>query len=117
MVQRLVEAGAQINMEGWTPLIYAAFNGHLPVVQFLMSKGADINAVSENGMTAAMAAARGGFMDILALLVQAGADLNKQTASGESALDWAIKTRNTDAADYLKAHGALPGKAVKIQIQ
>ena len=29
---------------GTTPLIYAAYNGHLPVVEYLVEKGADLEA-------------------------------------------------------------------------
>ncbi|MDA0191086.1 MAG: ankyrin repeat domain-containing protein, partial [Proteobacteria bacterium] len=43
-VQRLVEAGAEVNMHGWSPLSYAAFNGHAPVVEYLLRRGADVDA-------------------------------------------------------------------------
>jgi hypothetical protein len=43
-VKRLVEAGADVNLYGWPPLIYAAFNGHAAVVDYLLKKGAEINA-------------------------------------------------------------------------
>ena len=30
--------------DGWTPLLLAAYNGHLPVVEYLLEKGADMEA-------------------------------------------------------------------------
>ena len=46
VVEFLVSAGADINAinnDGWTPLIYAAREGHIEVVKFLVSVGADIH--------------------------------------------------------------------------
>ncbi len=37
--------------EGRTPLHYAARNGHLDIVQFLLKNGADINAYDTEGWT------------------------------------------------------------------
>ena len=35
---------------GWTPLIYATSNGHLPVVKHLLEHKASIEAKNNNGM-------------------------------------------------------------------
>jgi ankyrin repeat protein len=113
LVKRLVEAGAQLEMEGWTPLIYATFNGHAEVVEYLLSKGADINAVSESGMTALMAAARGGYADLAKRLVALGADIDLKDTNGRTALDWATRARNTTIADFLTEQGARKGRDIK----
>jgi ankyrin repeat protein len=113
IVKRLVEAGAQIEMEGWTPLIYATFNGHGEVVEFLLTKGADINAVSESGMSALMAAARGGYADIAKRLVALGADIDLKDSNGRTALDWATRAHNTNIADFLSGQGARKGGDIK----
>ncbi|MBV5323681.1 ankyrin repeat domain-containing protein, partial [bacterium] len=39
-VQKIVEAGAEVNFYGWPPLSYAAFNGHLEIVEYLLKRGA-----------------------------------------------------------------------------
>ena len=39
---------------GDTPLIYAAYNGHLPVVEFLLEKGADMEANTVSDVISSM---------------------------------------------------------------
>jgi ankyrin repeat protein len=48
-VQLLLAAGAAVNAagdDGWTPLLYAADNGHSDVVQLLLAAGANVNAAT-----------------------------------------------------------------------
>ena len=40
---------------GFTPLMYAAANGHLGTVRYLISKGAKVNARSREGVQIALA--------------------------------------------------------------
>lgn len=110
-VQRLVEAGAEINTYGWTPLSYAAFNGHAPVVDYLLKRGAQVDAKTENGSTALMFAARNGHPAVVDTLLRAKADPNIGNENGETALDWAVKANNSDIAQRLRSAGAEHGKA------
>ncbi|MFA7270851.1 MAG: ankyrin repeat domain-containing protein [Sterolibacterium sp.] len=57
-VSALVAAGAEIDPKGWTPLIYAVFEGHVEIVNYLLTLDIDIDAQSDSGMTALMVAAR-----------------------------------------------------------
>lgn len=51
----LLRNGADINIGGnhdWTALHTAAVNGHIQMVQYLISKGAKINVKTDDGSTA-----------------------------------------------------------------
>lgn len=109
-VQRLVQAGADVNLYGWPPLIYAAFNGHAAVVDYLLKKGAEINATTANGSTALLFAARFGHIEVVELLLQNKADPNIANERGATAIDWALKTDNTDIADLLRKAGGRAGE-------
>jgi ankyrin repeat protein len=113
-VQRLVEAGADVNFYGWSPLTYAAYNGHTAIVDYLLKRGAEINATTENGSTALFFAARFGHIEVIKLLLKNKADPTLANENGDTAIDWALKSDNTDIADLLRAAGGRSGKAVVI---
>lgn len=116
-VQRLVEAGAEVNMYGWSPLSYAAFNGHTEIVDYLLKRGAEIDAVTENGATALMIAVRNGHRELVDLLLQRAANPNIANENGDTALDWAEKVNNannTEMIQHLRDAGARSGKALSI---
>ena len=106
MVKSLVEYGADPSLQGWTPLIYAAWRGRTDVVKYLLGKGVDIDAVSPNGISALMMAVRSGQYDVVKLLLWEVADPNLKSDSGVTALDWAKKAGNSEIAELLKEAGA-----------
>ena len=59
-----------------TALDYAAEQGHLPVIQALVSAGADVNAKPDLSYTALHEAARDGRLPLVQFLVSPGADVN-----------------------------------------
>ena len=106
VVRRLLQAKAPIIHSGWTPLIYAAFQGHGGIVDMLVERGADLDAQAPNGMTALIAAARNGHKPAVRSLLEAGAGLNLRDSNGRTAVGWAKATGNTDIAEQLTGLGA-----------
>ena len=54
LIQLLLDCGAKIDRrdcKGWTPLIMATQHGHLGSVEALIRSGADLTAVTNNGLT------------------------------------------------------------------
>ncbi|HZF78742.1 MAG TPA: ankyrin repeat domain-containing protein [Rubrivivax sp.] len=90
--QRLIERGAQINREGWTPLHYAASNGQedsTAVVKLLLDRGAPVDARAPNGNTPLMMAARYGAFRSAELLLARGADRRLRNNAGMTAAELA----------------------------
>jgi ankyrin repeat protein len=58
-------------------LMWAAAEGHAPVVQMLIEVGADINARLASGMTPLLFAVREGHSDVVRVLLNAGANVNE----------------------------------------
>ncbi len=93
------------NHNGITPLMFATYYGHTPVVQFLLSKKANTNLASSanhdlnfgkllsnrnSKTTALMLAAFAGKLEIVLALLKAGALVNAQDSDGQTALIYAI---------------------------
>ena len=85
VVDFLLSRDAQINHPGWTPLLYAATNGHTGIVSILLENHAYIDSSPENGVTSLMMAARGGHLETVKLLLEEGADATLKNDRGETA--------------------------------
>ncbi len=71
--------------KGYSPLMWAAHNGHYDVVKLLLSLEADVHSRDNNGNSVLMAATFKGQIRIVQLLLEKGADpdacnYKKQTA-------------------------------------
>jgi uncharacterized protein len=81
--------------DGWTPLHLAAFFGHLEAARLLLDAGADVHAISRNGLTNTPlhAATAGKHSDVALLLLSAGAARDAVDAGGYTPLQIAIQNQ------------------------
>jgi ankyrin repeat protein len=140
-VKALLDKGASVNSKssyGQTPLFFACDRGYTEIVKLLVDRGADVNVEDTFYHASAMSwAARKEHTDIVKLLLDHGAKspgevvmagvqmgkpdlvkvgldkggIDKEMLS--SALGAALKGKNTQIVDMLKAAGATPPEPVK----
>jgi len=89
LVSRLLERGAAVNQEGWSPLHYAATGPSPGIVRLLLQRGASIDARSPNGTTPLMMAAQYGAEESVTLLLAHRADARVRNERGLNAADFA----------------------------
>jgi ankyrin repeat protein len=99
--KQLIKQGADVNKPGWTPLHYAATNGHLAIMELLLEHHAYIDAASPNGSTPLMMAAHYGSTAAVKLLLDAGADPLVRNDLGLSAIDFAQRVNRQEAAELI----------------
>jgi hypothetical protein len=140
-VKALLDKGAGVNSKtpyGQTPLFFACDRGYTEIVKLLVDRGADVNVEDTFYHASALSwAARKDHTDIVKLLldhgakspgevVMAGAQMGKadlvkvgldkggiEKETLSSALAAALKGKNTQIVDMLKAAGAAPPEPVK----
>ena len=107
-----VHAGIVINAktsEGVPMLSIAARNDHLDQVEWLLSLGADINAISgDRGYSAVMDAVWRKNFKITEYLINRGADLSIVSTDGQPILVLAVGNGNEKIVRLLLEHGADP---------
>ena len=101
--QRLLERGAQVNRNGWTPLHYAASGPEPKLLTLLLDRGAAIEAPSPNRTTPLMMAARYGAPGAAELLLARGADPRARNELGLTAADFARQGGREALAAKLQA--------------
>ena len=101
LATQLVKKGADVNKTGWTPLHYAASNGHISVVKLLLENYAYIDAESPNGTTPLMMASMYGSPETVKLLLDEGADVSLKNQQGMTALAFAQRGNRPDAIEML----------------
>ena len=124
-------AGAEVNtrdQRGWTPLMYAAYQGYSLLVPPLVEAQADPDIQAADGATALFMAVLQGHEDIARELVAAGADTTIRGPKGRTALELAqlqgmesavtlLAGAEADRAAFLAAENADTGDAYDQYIQ
>ena len=96
----------QINAKdngGNTPLHWASSKGQFPIVQYLVTKGAEINAQDNDDDTPLHIASSRGYLSIVEYLVNNGAEVNAEDSEECTPL---IIAKTKEIKDFLRSHGA-----------
>jgi ankyrin repeat protein len=99
-----------LDLEGRTPLHYAAAGSRLDEVSRLLKAGAVVDTQDDNGWSALHFAAQAGASECVAELLRAGADVSLQDSYGNTALFRAVFCSRGDGAviRMLRQAGADP---------
>jgi ankyrin repeat protein len=102
------------NIEGAPPLWCASAAGHLKIVKYLVSKGANVNSTTKSNSTALRAACFDGHIEIVRYLVENSADIEIANRHGHTCLMIACYKGHLAISKYLISRGAdLNRKSVK----
>ena len=90
----------------WVPLHFASCNGNANIVQLLLDRGADINALSNVHNTPLYLASRGGHPEVTRVLLKHGADVHIRGEDGRTPFETAILNKHVEVAQILSEYGA-----------
>ena len=94
------------NAGGGTPLHTASQAGMLDVVEFLASRGADVEAGDNENTPPLQVASLGGHIDVVEFLIAEGADPLSADDFGMTALHWAAYNNHVNIAELMLGLGA-----------
>ena len=110
VAELLINNGAAVDRSAgplkWSPLHFAVWGEHEELVEFLISKKANVNAIDVNGSTALHFAAFDGAQEIVELLIAKGADVNAKGVNWETPLHNAANKGPVELIELLIANGA-----------
>jgi len=79
---------------GIAPLHFAASEGYIGLIEFLIGRGANVNIQNPSGATPLHEAVRSGNTEAVSLIIGGRADINAQDANGNTALHIAVPPVN-----------------------
>ncbi|CAF1132972.1 unnamed protein product [Adineta ricciae] len=91
---------------GLNALHLASKEGHVNIVQELLSRGANVNAATKKGNTALHIASLAGQEEVVKLLVKYNGNINCQSQNGFSPLYMAAQENHLEVVKFLLANGA-----------
>ncbi len=101
------DQGIVENLGGYSPLLFAARNGHGGVTRLLIEAGAEVDGGAGNGASPLVVAAHSGHFALARRLLEFGADPNAMGA-GYNALHAAVLRGDLAMVNALLEHGADP---------
>ena len=109
-------ADIEINVDGITPIFFAAMSGKTESIKYLVNLGAKVNEPTEHGMTPIFGAAISGNITSMDCLKKLGAKLDVTNNDGKTAIDLANSFKQYEAANWLSEQvSALSGEPVTVQ--
>jgi len=107
-VKKYVKQGKieEKDVNGFTPLMVAAYYGYTPILTYLLENGANVDATDKNGWTVLMYSASYDFIDDVKLLIDHNASLNIKNNEGHTALYYAKQYKYERIVKLLKEKGA-----------
>ena len=111
MCAQLLRRGHPVDLcdpdTGHTPLMFAAFHGHLEVTKLLLDHGADPNKFcGENKFSPLLNAIKGNYVPLIKLLLEYGADVNLSHQNSTSPLMVALYFGYKESCEVLIRSGA-----------
>lgn len=110
-IEKQLAAGIDINgtdpIGGSTPLMLASMCGHSEIAQWLIDKGAQVDATNGTGDTALHGAAFLCHPEVIRLLIENGCDVNRKNKRGETPLDSMTRKWNQSLRDLYAGIGAI----------
>lgn len=109
---RLIDLGAEIDArrerDGATPLMVAASRGDVALVNLLLERGAEADALDKEGESALLEAARKGHRQVVRALLASGASADVNDRFGLTSLMMAARSGDVEMIRDLLAAGADP---------
>jgi ankyrin repeat protein len=105
LLKQKVDVNA-MDLEGMTPLLWAAYRNDLEAVKLLIAAGANVQLANRYEVTPLAEAAGNGNGEMIDLLLKAGADPNAAFGEGETPLMAASRTGSVSGVKALLAKGA-----------
>jgi ankyrin repeat protein len=101
--------------DGFTPVALATYLGQKSVTEYLIEKGANVNAIANNatGFTALTGAVANNHVEIAKILVKRGSNVNHRYEGGVSPLMEACLNGNLELVNFLLENGADPTAKTK----
>jgi uncharacterized protein len=113
-VKQLVEENPELTnafaADGFQPLGLASFFGHLETVEYLLSRGAEVNSASRNAQQVMPlhSAVAGKHFAIAKVLLAHGAEVNAKQAGAFTPLHASAQNNQPEMTRLLLEHGAAP---------